>query len=57
MDRVGYQLVWDVVRQELPEIKRNTQSIVDNLQRALQLVSELDPRQIVLLFRQIPPSH
>jgi uncharacterized protein with HEPN domain len=31
---VDYQLVWDVVQEKLPELKRNIQSIIDNLQQA-----------------------
>ena len=31
---VDYQLVWDVVQEKLPELKRNIQSIIDKLQQA-----------------------
>jgi hypothetical protein len=31
---VDYQLVWDVVQEKLPELKRNVQSIIDKLQHA-----------------------
>ena len=31
---VDYQLVWDVVQEKLPELKRNIQGIIDNLQQA-----------------------
>jgi phosphoribosylanthranilate isomerase len=31
---VDYQLVWDVVQEKLPELKRNVQSIIDKLQQA-----------------------
>ena len=30
---VDYQLVWDVVQEKLPELKRKVQSIVENLQQ------------------------
>ena len=30
---VDYQLVWDVVQEKLPELKRNIQSIIDKLQQ------------------------
>jgi uncharacterized protein with HEPN domain len=31
---VDYQLVWDVVQEKLPELKRNIQRIIDKLQQA-----------------------
>lgn len=31
---VDYQLVWDVVQEKLPELRRNIQRIVNNLQQA-----------------------
>ena len=31
---VDYQLIWDVVQEKVPELKRNIMSIVDNLQPA-----------------------
>jgi uncharacterized protein with HEPN domain len=31
---VDYQLVWDVVQEKLPELRRNLQRIIDNLQQA-----------------------
>ena len=30
---VDYQLVWDVVQEKLPELKRKIRSIIDNLQQ------------------------
>jgi uncharacterized protein with HEPN domain len=31
---VDHQLVWDVVQEKLPELKRNIQSIIDKLEQA-----------------------